>query len=221
MSMNRRKFLSTGLGAAATAGTLAAPGIVKAASDKTYKLKMTCAYPGGSPFYSTGPGSATDFIKRVEAMSGGRLKIKFYAAGELIPALGGFDAVRQGTVDMNWGNAYFWSGKSFAAQYFTAVPFGMDTLSGDQVEIEADMDAREVRLRIRDTGVGIPEEHLDHIFEPFFTTKDEETDPEQRGSGLGLSVSYSIIEAHAGSLAVESERGRGAVFTIRLPIEKE
>lgn len=128
MTMNRRKFLTTGLGAAAAAGGLAAPAIVKADSEKTFKLKMTCAYPGGSPFYSTGPGSATDFIKRVETMSGGRIKIKFYAAGELIPALGGFDAVQQGTVDMNWGNAYFWSGKSFAAQYFTAVPFGMDAL---------------------------------------------------------------------------------------------
>ncbi len=129
MNNDRRKFLSTGLGVGVAAASLAAPALVRAESDKTYKLKMTCAYPGGAPFYSTGPGSATDFIKRVEAMSGGRIKIKFYAAGELIPALGGFDAVRQGTVDMNWGNAYFWSGKSFAAQYFTAVPFGMDTLA--------------------------------------------------------------------------------------------
>ncbi len=128
MPLNRRKFLTAGLGAAAAAGSLAAPALARA-SEKTYKLKMTCAYPGGAPFYSTGPGSATDFIERVEAMSGGRIKIKFYAAGELIPALGGFDAVRQGTVDMNWGNAYFWSGKSFAAQYFTAVPFGMDALA--------------------------------------------------------------------------------------------
>ncbi len=129
MSINRRKFLTTGLGAAATVGTMSVPSIVKAESKKTYKFKMTCAYPGGAPFYSTGPGSAKDFIKRVETMSGGRIKIKFYAAGELIPALGGFDAVRQGIVDMNWGNAYFWAGKSFAAQYFTAVPFGMDALS--------------------------------------------------------------------------------------------
>lgn len=129
MTINRRNFLSAGLGAAAAVGSLAAPSIVRAASDKTYKLKMTCNYPGGAPFYSKGPGSATDFIQRVEAMSGGRIKIKFYAAGELVPALGGFDAVRQGTVDMNWGNSYYWAGKSFAAQYFTAVPFGMDTLA--------------------------------------------------------------------------------------------
>jgi TRAP-type mannitol/chloroaromatic compound transport system substrate-binding protein len=129
MSISRRKFLSTGVSATVAAGALFGPAIAKAASKETYSFKMTCAYPGSAPFYSTGPGSATDFIKRVEAMSGGRIKIKFYAAGELIPALGGFDAVQQGTVDMNWGNSYFWAGKSFAAQYFTAVPFGMDALS--------------------------------------------------------------------------------------------
>ena len=90
MTINRRKFLSSSLGgAAAAASTLTLPTIAKAQSSKTFKFKMTCAYPGGAPFYSTGPGSATDFIKRVVAMSGGRIKIKFYAAGELIPALGG------------------------------------------------------------------------------------------------------------------------------------
>ena len=61
-------------------------------------------------------------------MSGGRLKIQHFAAGELIPALEGFDAVSKGTVEMNCANSYFWSGKTFAAQYFTAVPFGMNAL---------------------------------------------------------------------------------------------
>lgn len=127
MAMQRRKFLAKGL--AASAAAVAAPAVIASTSKETYEFKMTCAYGGGAPFYSVGPGSATDFVERVEAMSGGRIKIKFFAAGELIPALGGFDAVRQGSVDMNWGNAYFWAGKSFAAQYFTAVPFGMDALS--------------------------------------------------------------------------------------------
>lgn len=127
MSNKRRDFLKTS--GALAGGMLMAPAIAKADSSKTFTLKMTSAYPAGSPFYSVGPGSATDFCQRVEAMSGGRLKIKFYAAGELIPALAGFDAVREGTVDMNWGNAYFWAGKSFAAQFFTNVPFGMDPLA--------------------------------------------------------------------------------------------
>lgn len=123
MTLKRRDFLKAG-----AVGAALAPAFVHADSKKTFQLTMTSAYPAGSPFYTSGPGSATDFVKRVEAMSGGRIKIKFYAAGELIPALAGFDAVREGTVDMNWANAYFWAGKSFAAQYFTAVPFGMDAL---------------------------------------------------------------------------------------------
>ena len=73
-----------------------------------------------------GPGSATDLAKRIEAMSNGRLKIQVFGAGELIPALEGFDAVRAGTVEMNHANSYFWTGKTFAAQYFTAVPFGLN-----------------------------------------------------------------------------------------------
>jgi TRAP-type mannitol/chloroaromatic compound transport system substrate-binding protein len=127
MAMNRRDFLKAGAGAS----VLAAPAFVHSAEKKTYEFRMTSAYPSGSPFYTTGPGSATDFVERVEAMSQGRIKIKFYAAGELIPAFAGFDAVREGTVDMNWANAYFWAGKSFAAQYFTAVPFGMDVLGAN------------------------------------------------------------------------------------------
>jgi hypothetical protein len=49
-----------------------------------------------------------------------------FGAGELIPAFEGFDAVRAGTVEMNHANSYFWTGKTFAAQYFTAVPFGLN-----------------------------------------------------------------------------------------------
>ncbi|MEJ2344028.1 MAG: TRAP transporter substrate-binding protein [Gammaproteobacteria bacterium] len=128
MSVDRRKFIKSSLAAAVAGSAIAAPAIVRAESKKTFHFRMTSAYPPGSPFYTVGPGSATDFCKRAEAMSGGRLKIKFYAAKELIPALAGFDAVREGTVEMNWANAYFWAGKSFAAQYFTTVPFGFDAL---------------------------------------------------------------------------------------------
>lgn len=121
--MERRKFLKGGMIAAATA-PLAAPSIARA--QDTFSWKMTNAYGPGSPFYVEGPGSPTDFCKKVEAMSGGRLKIQHFAAGELIPALEGFDAVRSGTVEMNAANAYFWAGKLPAAQYFTTVPFGLN-----------------------------------------------------------------------------------------------
>ena len=120
--MQRRQFL-TGSALAATA-TLAAPAVARAQT--TFSWKMTNAYGPGSPYYVEGPGSPTDFCKKVEALSGGRLKIQHYAAGELIPALEGFDAVQNGIVEMNAANAYFWAGKIPAAQYFTTVPFGMD-----------------------------------------------------------------------------------------------
>ena len=124
MQLNRRVLLTKGAVAGAAGAALAAPSIVTAQSTITWK--MTSAYPKGSPFYMDGPGSATDLAKRVEAMSGGRMKIQVFGAGELVPAFEGFDAVRAGTVEMNHANAYFWTGKTFAAQYFTAVPFGMN-----------------------------------------------------------------------------------------------
>lgn len=122
--MKRRSFIKAGiLGAAG--GAIAAPSIVSA-QQKTFSWKMTNAYGPGSPFYVTGPGSPTDFCDMVKKMSGGRLQIQHFAAGELIPALEGFDAVSKGIVEMNAANSYFWSGKTFAAQYFTAVPFGLN-----------------------------------------------------------------------------------------------
>jgi TRAP-type mannitol/chloroaromatic compound transport system substrate-binding protein len=122
--MKRRELLQVGAASAAAAAVLATPTVVKA--QKSFSWKMTSAYPPGAPFYMDGPGSATDLAKRIETMSGGRLKIQVFGAGELIPALEGFDAVRSGAVEMNNANAYFWAGKTFAAQYFTAVPFGLN-----------------------------------------------------------------------------------------------
>ncbi|MCE0496176.1 ATP-binding protein [Vibrio salinus] len=73
-----------------------------------------------------------------------------------------------------------------------------------------------IEIKIRDTGIGIPEEVRDRIFEPFFTTKAVGS-----GTGLGLSVSYGIINTHKGSISVDSEMGKGSEFTITLPIEKK
>lgn len=67
-----------------------------------------------------------------------------------------------------------------------------------------------VRITVRDQGLGIPPEHLAKIFDPYFTTK-------QSGSGLGLAVVHSIIANHAGHIGVESEPGKGTVFSIYLP----
>jgi len=70
-----------------------------------------------------------------------------------------------------------------------------------------------VLTRVRDDGPGIPEEIREHIFEPFFTTK-----PVGLGTGLGLSISNSIVLDHGGSLEVETEAGKGASFTVWLPV---
>jgi signal transduction histidine kinase len=70
-----------------------------------------------------------------------------------------------------------------------------------------------VWVRISDNGSGIPPENLKRIFEPFFTTK-----PVGSGTGLGLSLSYSIVNKHGGRIEVASKPGVGTVFTVRLPV---
>ena len=72
------------------------------------------------------------------------------------------------------------------------------------------VDDTQVRVAIRDSGRGIPEEHLSRIYEPFFTTKD-------RGTGLGLSISYGIVKALGGTIEVESAVGVGTTFTLQFP----
>src|SRR5262245_25894556 len=70
-----------------------------------------------------------------------------------------------------------------------------------------------VHIQIRDTGNGIADEHVPHIFEPFFSTKEE------KGTGLGLWVSFNIVRSHGGNIRVRSRPGRGTTFTITLPID--
>ncbi len=120
--MQRRQFLATSGALGAT--VLSAPAL---AQSETVEWKMTTAFPPGQPFYSTGPGSLTDFTDRVREMSDGRLDIKVYHADELVPAFEGFDATRQGVVQCNGWVSYFGAGKVPAAQFFGAVPFGMST----------------------------------------------------------------------------------------------
>lgn len=72
-----------------------------------------------------------------------------------------------------------------------------------------------VRIRVSDTGSGIPPGVLDKVFEPFFTTK-----PSGKGTGLGLSTVYSIIKSHGGFVDVKSEQSRGTTFTVYIPTAK-
>ncbi len=79
-------------------------------------------------------------------------------------------------------------------------------------------EAEFVRVSVRDTGVGIPPQHLKSIFDPFFTTKTQEGSGRPRGTGLGLSVVRSIVAAHQGRIEVESAVGRGTTFHIYVPV---
>ena len=81
---------------------------------------------------------------------------------------------------------------------------------GGSISITARNSGGHVRIEIRDEGVGIPEDYLPRIFDPYFTTK-------QKGSGLGLATSYSIVKSHGGDLGVRSEVGGGTTFSIVLP----
>ncbi|MEJ5357335.1 MAG: response regulator [Desulfobacterales bacterium] len=82
-----------------------------------------------------------------------------------------------------------------------------------ELEVQADPGGRTVRVRVADTGPGIPPEHLPRLFEPFFSTKKEGC-----GLGLGLATAWGIIERHGGKIEVENRSAGGACFTIVLPV---
>ena len=93
------------------------------AAQQTFNWRLVMTWPRNYPGLGTAP---ENFAQAVEAMSGGRLKIKVSGAGEVVPAMGVFDAVARGAVEMGHGAAYYWKGKIPAAQFFTAVPFGLN-----------------------------------------------------------------------------------------------
>lgn len=100
-----------------------------------------------------------------------------------------------------------------------AMPMGGTIrVSAENVTVGADdglplREGRYVRISVEDEGIGIPEGHLQRIFEPYFTTK-------QKGSGLGLATSYSIIRNHEGCITVRSELGAGTSFCVYLPVSE-
>ena len=89
---------------------------------KKYSWKMVTAWPPHSPLLGEG---AEMLARLIEEMSGGKLTIRVYGGGELVPPLESFEAVSQGVIEMGHGSSYFWGGKATAAPFFTAVPFGM------------------------------------------------------------------------------------------------
>ncbi len=88
------------------------------------------------------------------------------------------------------------------------------TPSGGSVIIIAVNEKDSVSIEVKDTGKGIPEEHLPHIFERFYRIEENN----DNGFGLGMAICKSIVEAHGGDISVESKLGKGTVFKIRLPL---
>ena len=130
--MNRRNLFGAALTLLAAIGlagckedNAGAPSAAASAPAQTFQWKMVTAWPKNYPGLGT---AAERLADRITAMSGGRLTVKVYAAGELVPALEVFDAVSRGTAEMGHGTPYYWKGKAPAAQFFTSVPFGLSTL---------------------------------------------------------------------------------------------
>lgn len=134
--MERREFLGKvglGAGALATASVLTACGggdcatessnsVAGKGSQKTIKWKMVTAWPKNFPGLGTG---ANNLAEKIQQLSGGRMAVKVYGAGELVPALEVFDTVSKGTAQMGHAAAYYWKGKNEAFQFFSTVPFGL------------------------------------------------------------------------------------------------
>ena len=86
---------------------------------------------------------------------------------------------------------------------------------GGSIAINSFAKNKQVTITVGDTGIGIPQTVRDRIFDPFFTTKGVQS------TGLGLSASYGIVKSHGGTISVESKKGKGTTFTIKLPISKQ
>jgi TRAP-type mannitol/chloroaromatic compound transport system substrate-binding protein len=110
--------------AAGTAAAVAAPAVVRAA-ERHLTWRMITSWPRDLP----GPGmNARRLAERITAMSGGRLSVQLFAAGELVPGLQVFDAVNAGVAEMGHTASIYWTGKTRAAAYFTTVPWGLTPL---------------------------------------------------------------------------------------------
>jgi TRAP-type mannitol/chloroaromatic compound transport system substrate-binding protein len=122
--MQRRHFI--GAVSAAAAASACQPGVevsTAAAATQSFEWKLVTTWPPNFPGLGTGVNRLVDYIER---MSAGRIRIRIYAAGELIPALEVFDAVSRGSAEIGHGAAYYWRGQSEAAQFFCSIPFGMN-----------------------------------------------------------------------------------------------
>jgi len=123
--MERRRFLVKAGGvlvaAGATAAVVDAPNVI---AQPKFKWRLATSWP---PKFHPLHTSMEMFAKTVDLTTGGRLKFEIYGGGELVPALENFEAARRGTIEAGNSAAYYWAGKEPATQWFTAVPFGLNS----------------------------------------------------------------------------------------------
>jgi two-component system cell cycle sensor histidine kinase/response regulator CckA len=162
---------------------------------------------GGEPVRKT--AYVRNLIRDTASFSlrGSKVKCDFSAAADLWPVM-----ADEGQLAQVIGNLVINADQAMPRG-------GTVVVRADNVTLDADSRlplpaGRYVRVSVRDHGDGIQEENLQKIFDPYFTTK-------QKGSGLGLSSSYSIIRKHGGLITVESEAGAGSTFDIYLPASAE
>lgn len=118
----------------------------------------------------------------------------------------------QVTLEAESGQYTFGSASELREVFVNLIVNAVDAMpDGGRLTISCAQEGTRLQLRFADSGTGMPEDIRQKIFDPFFTTKGAQ------GTGLGLSVSYSIIERHEGMISVSSELGTGTVFTIGLP----
>lgn len=126
--MKRRHFLRSAATTAAAAAVTACarqdggPAAGAARSSETFRWRMVTTWPPNFPGLGTGANLLAEMLDKC---SGGRLTVKVYGAGELVPAFEVFDAVSRGTTELGHATAYYWKGKTEAASIFSALPFGM------------------------------------------------------------------------------------------------
>lgn len=126
--LKRAATLAGGLTLPAAGGALSgcrkqpAEGEASVVGGRVYRWKMVTTWPKNFPGLGTG---ANRLAERLELLSGGRIRVRVYAAGELVPPFECFDAVSGGTAEIGHGAAYYWKGKTAAAQFFAAAPFGL------------------------------------------------------------------------------------------------
>ena len=158
---------------------------------------------GGSPVKK--PTNLKDLIQKTTCfvLSGSNIETKFDIPDELSPA--NVDEAQIGQVISN-----------IVINARQAMPAGgrlvikAEEVNVSDQQIPSLKPGHYIKLTIRDTGIGIPKEYISRIFDPYFTTK-------QKGSGLGLTVVYSIIKNHNGYITVDSELGKRTTFEIYLP----